>query len=53
VAFETLQDIFNNLLQITSNITNITDTLVVTAIATNGGGGSTTAWTSMTWTESS
>ena len=52
VAFETLQDIFNNLVQITSNITNITDTLVVTVISTSGGTGSTTAWTSMTWTES-
>jgi len=52
VAFETLQDIFNNLVQITSNITNITDTLVVTVIATSSGTGSTTAWTSMTWTES-
>jgi len=52
VAFESLQDIFNNLVQITSNITNIPDTLVVTAAATSGGAGTTTAWTSMTWTES-
>jgi len=52
VLFDTLQDIFNNIVQITSNTANITDTLIVTTQQTSGASSTTNVWTSMTWTES-
>ena len=52
ITFQSLTDIFSNLIQITSNIANVSDVLVITAQKI-GAGTTALAYASINWTESS
>jgi hypothetical protein len=49
ISFGSLSDIFSNLIQITSNITNQSDIITISALKLSGG--TTTAYASLDWTE--
>lgn len=51
VSFNSLSDVFTNIIQITSNIDNVCDVLLLTAEKTGGGSGSGNVFASISWQE--
>ena len=52
IYYSNLIDIFNNkVTQITSNILNVSDVLIITATKVAGGGGNSTVYSSLSWQE--